>query len=342
MRLRGRWMLGVSFLLSLSLWALVPPRIQSDGVGYYAYLRSAFFDHDLDFRNEYTHYRDVSSAIQFVDEQRLTPTGKVANVWAVGPAVLWSPFFLLGHLTARVLVACGTRTGLDGYSAPYVVAISFASCLYAWAGLLAYRICREYMDRGTSCLALLVVWFGTSLPAYMYFYPSMGHATSFFSVSLFLFAWHATRGQKTSIRWMLLGVLAGLMTMVRWQNCLFGIVAAFDLVPGPAGRIHKKNWKEAWMAVANGAGFLACAALAFSPQMLAWKSLYGQLLTFPFDPGGTSTHFHWMEHVSDVLFSSKHGLLTWTPAVSIALAGLPLFAREDEMFALSLTCAFLL
>ncbi len=68
----------------------VPPSFQTgyysatvidagDDAGYYAYLRSLFFDGDLDFINE----RNYAHA------EKLTPTGYVFNNWQIGQAVLF-------------------------------------------------------------------------------------------------------------------------------------------------------------------------------------------------------------------------------------------------------------
>ena len=47
------WHAKVLFLFFLLTLPLVNPWVRGDGVGYYAYLRSALIDHDLDFENDY-------------------------------------------------------------------------------------------------------------------------------------------------------------------------------------------------------------------------------------------------------------------------------------------------
>ena len=63
--------------------------VNGDAIQYYAYLRSLAIDGDLDFTNDYqilygTH--DTSSSD--------TATGRPPNIYSIGPALLWSPFFL--------------------------------------------------------------------------------------------------------------------------------------------------------------------------------------------------------------------------------------------------------
>nr|NIP99605.1 hypothetical protein [Nitrospinaceae bacterium]NIR53747.1 hypothetical protein [Nitrospinaceae bacterium]NIS84156.1 hypothetical protein [Nitrospinaceae bacterium]NIT80959.1 hypothetical protein [Nitrospinaceae bacterium]NIU43255.1 hypothetical protein [Nitrospinaceae bacterium] len=80
-----------------------------DDTGYTAYLRSLFFDGDLDFVNE----RNYAHAEKF------TPTGYVFNNWQMGQAVFFFPFFLAGHGLAQALAGLGVPVSVDGYSAPY-------------------------------------------------------------------------------------------------------------------------------------------------------------------------------------------------------------------------------
>src|SRR5262245_22437790 len=52
-RTGGRWpAFAVLLSCGCALAALVQPEFRGDAPGYYAYLRSLFFDHDLDFANE--------------------------------------------------------------------------------------------------------------------------------------------------------------------------------------------------------------------------------------------------------------------------------------------------
>src|SRR5438552_1720015 len=97
--MQPRWVLSGLFLFSLLFFLalLRVPRVDgqllgSDGVYYYVYLRSLVIDHDLDFTNEYTYYH-VSTATA-----PKTPTNLAPNKYAIGPALLWMPFFLAAHV----------------------------------------------------------------------------------------------------------------------------------------------------------------------------------------------------------------------------------------------------
>jgi len=113
-------------LLFLATIPLITSRIYSgDEIQYYAYLRSAWMDHDLQFANEYQWIVDQAPAKQqhfkqaFLDQKN--ETGYARNDAPIGCAILWAPFFLLADLFARI---SGSAT--NGFSAPYIRMICFA------------------------------------------------------------------------------------------------------------------------------------------------------------------------------------------------------------------------
>src|SRR5262245_39947731 len=59
-------------------------RLQSDGFYYYAYLRSLWFDGDVDLTNDYRMLGQGDKAHLFT----LTPTGAAQSTWSVGPAIV--------------------------------------------------------------------------------------------------------------------------------------------------------------------------------------------------------------------------------------------------------------
>jgi hypothetical protein len=343
---REQMVLGCLFVLSLvqilPLLRVSPTIIRGDGVGYYVYLRSLFFDHDLGFRNEYTYFASV-----FPDTQQpmttmflngaATPTGLVHNPWPVGPAILWTPFFLLGHLLALV-----SSVPVDGYSLPYQLAIALGSASYAFAGLLLiYRVCRDYFTPAISGLSVLLIWFATSLTAYMYFMPSMSHACSLFAVSLFIYLWHRSRGNRSLIMWAALGAAAGLMTLQRYQDALFGLFVVFEVV----GILFAAPALHRWKAVKELAlpliVFTVSGAILSLPQLATWQVVYGRpLLNVQYESAGYTFDW-WNPRLLDVLFSSNHGLLSWTPVVTFGLIGLVFLWKRDRMLTLALAGVFL-
>jgi hypothetical protein len=103
--LRARARRVVTGLVALGAFLLIPflfmPWIHGNaGVRNYAYLRSFWLDGDLDLRNEVEHFRSTGEyTLPIEDDPR---TQRPGNALGIGSAILWSPFFLTGHLVALV------------------------------------------------------------------------------------------------------------------------------------------------------------------------------------------------------------------------------------------------
>ena len=97
-----------------------------DDTGYYAFLRSIFFDGDLDFFNE----------LNYAHSEKFMPTGYVFNNWQMGQALMFLPFFIIGHLLALLYQVLGYPISVGGYSAPYYISTAVASVTFLFAGLV--------------------------------------------------------------------------------------------------------------------------------------------------------------------------------------------------------------
>src|SRR6266542_1316807 len=180
-------------LFIASLPAVTTRLYSSDEVQYFSYLRSLWFDHDVSFENEYEYFYDHRIA-QSADFHRTfleieTATGRRINYGTIGCAILWSPFYAIADLWARALRATGSAIAVDGYSRPYVSAITYGSAFYGFATIvLAIRAARRIVG-GRALSSGLAVWAGTPLLFYMYIAPPFSHAPSAFAVALFVTVW---------------------------------------------------------------------------------------------------------------------------------------------------------
>jgi len=294
-------------------------RLQSDGFYYYAYLRSIAFDRDVDFTNDYRMLGLGDKAHLF----RPTPTGHAQSAWTIGPAIVWSPFFLVGHVVATRLHASGAVVSTDGTSFPYRQAVCVAGLFYGLLGCwFAYRVIRRLWPPPFAGAIVALTVCGSFMLWYIVAEPTMTHAPSMAAVAGFVWLWIATRDHRTLGSWALLGLLAGLMALIRWQNSLFMILPAFDVLPS----LTRHADRRARAAALTGAAvFLLCAVIAFFPQMLAWKAIYGSYVArSPIGPAIRWGH----PHITDILFSARNGLLSTSPMLYLAAVGLVLFAFE--------------
>jgi hypothetical protein len=307
------------FLLTLPF---VTARIYaSDEVQYFAWLRSWAFDRDVDFENEYQHFHDAGVARDTPFHEtflvRRNEAGRRENYGPVGSAILWAPFYAVGHVAARL-----AGQPADGYSPPYVSAVAYASAIYGGlALLLSAAIARVLVGHGLT--ASLIVCFGTPLVFYIYVAPPMSHANSAFAVALFLWVWLRVRREWRPGGVALLGVIGALMTMVRDQDVFFVAGPAIDFVrtwwkASPARGLVAAGATRSTLLAASATG-VAAFLVAYAPQLLASAALHGH-----FGPSEVvSRKMSWTSpHMLEVLFSPEHGFLAWTPLALVAIAGL--------------------
>jgi hypothetical protein len=334
------------FLLSLPL---VTPRIYaSDEVQYFSYLRSLWFDRDVSFENEYTHFYESgiarSEGFHETFLERTTEAGRRINFATIGCALLWAPFYGIGDIAARALRAAGRPVAPDGYSWPYVAAVSYASALYGFLGLLIARhLVRRLGGPGSTLAAYasrsaIAIWIGTPLLFYMYIAPPMSHATSAFAVALCLWAWVRAREGWRPGPAALLGVAVALMAMVREQDAFVAIAPAFDWT---AAFARARDGRERSRLLGSGAAGIMACLIAYVPQALAYLALNGHI-----GPSRlVARKMTWTApHALQVLGSPAHGFLIWTPLAVLAVAGLfflPRLARA-AVSARALTIGLLL
>ena len=325
---RFEWILLFVFLLTVPL---LNPWVRGDGVGYYAYVRAPLIEHNLDFTHDY------QSANESFREGRLdengqpkgefrTRTGHLDNHFSVGPAMLWSPFLVVAHcgvLLARVL---GSKVSGDGFSAPYRYAMALGTGLYGFLALLiSLRLACKYVGPVWSFLATIAVWWASSLPVYIYFNPSWSHAHSAFIVALFLWYWDATQEYRSLAQWLLLGVIVGLMLDVYYANLMVVSVLAVEAVRQYVNILRSgRPWSPSFLELLIRHllfGFVVIVVMI--PTFISRWIVYGGA----FETGYVSIRdFLWRSPVFfSVLFSSNHGLLSWTPLLGLAIFGLLFF-----------------
>lgn len=320
-------------LLLLFLFSLVllNPWVRGDGVGYYAFARAPLIDHSLNFEHDYiaanTRFREARLDEHGQPKQMFrTRTGHLENHFTVGPAMLWAPFLLLAHGGVLVARALGSQLAADGFSAPYRVAMAFGTAFWGFLGLLlAFRLARQYAGDLWAFLATLAIWWASSLPVYMYFNPSWSHAHSAFAVSLFVFYWHQTCEQRTLRQWFVLALIAGLMLNVYYANAMLLMIPVVEALGDYAAACRRAGESGATVSqlLAKHLLFTAITLLCLLPTFVSRYIVYGN----PFETGYVSVqNWAWRSpYFFAVLFSSEHGLFSWTPLLLFATMGLVLF-----------------
>lgn len=362
---RGPLLIVALFILLLPL---ANPRVYAtDEVQYYVYLRSLRFDGDLDFANDYRRFAEINprSGIEgsLLQPNRIREaTGLYGNIAPVGSALMWAPFFLLADALVHLANLFGAGIAADGYSAPYIYAVCYASALYGLLGvLLSYRLARRFTSEFAATLASVTIWLASPLIFYMYVQMPFAHSTGLFLTALFLTIWFDTRDDGNTQRgwraWMALGLVGALMTITREQLGLFLLVPAVEALGQYARRLRSPAAIGALGL--RHALFAAAFVVALTPQLLVYQILNGA----PRPAGEVSGKLNWCSpHFIDTLvdfdpapdfwcpgasdFTAtfppfSRGAFVWSPVLAISLAGLPLLWRRNRLLTLALTTAFL-
>lgn len=339
MKLPARWTAlssGAKWLILIWLVTLplANPWVRGDGVGYYAYIQALMVHGNLNLKEDWLHANPSFLLIRLKPDGQLnaaqfTKTGHIDDHFAVGPAMLWAPFLVPVHIAVLGLDRLGADIPANGFSLPYRLAMALATAFYGFLALwMSFWLAREYFGERVALVATLAIWFGSSLIVYMYFNPSWAHAQAAFVVALFLWYWLRTRGERKPLQWLWLGLMGGLMLDVYYPNGVLFLLPLADAL-GHWRRMlfgAEKRLAGAGRALASHLLFAVAVIVAFLPTLITRAIIYGS----PFSTGYTewwkwTAPFRWQ-----VLFSSDHGLLTWTPILALSVLGLLIFWRRER------------
>ena len=298
---------------------------EGDDAGYYAYLRSAFFDKDLDFINEhkYSHIENFNQ------------TGYVFNNWQIGQSIFFIPFFLLGHLCAILLNEFGYSFSIDGYSTPYYMATAIAAQSYIFFGLLIlHKILTKYFSQTSALTTTLGVWLGSHLIYYSFIRQRMAHGTEFCFSMIFMFVWLRYRKSRNKYSHALIGLIFGLLCLIRIINIIYFAIYITDQIAQWLNEDKKKYfYKQHLIEIMF---FVSCFALAFSPQLWVWNQLNGSLflylnkvLNIMSGQSNTVTSVALLGNkIFKLLFGQKWSLVFSTPILFIGTIGI-FFIRKS-------------
>ncbi|HYP19629.1 MAG TPA: glycosyltransferase family 39 protein [Chloroflexia bacterium] len=349
----GHWWHDRALVALLVLFGIIAPLVThriyaSDEIQYFAYTRSLFFDRDFDFGNEYMHFyasnpQKFGAIYTDLYLKKEDLTGLPINVAPIGTGLFWLPSYAVAHLFVTVANGLGANVPADGYSQPYITAICLTSYLLGCAGLLlCYLISRRLFGKRVSAVGVAVTWLATPLIFYTVVAPPWSHATSLFTVTLFLWYWLRTRREagREWREWLVLGLCAGLMMLVREQDALFLIVPGLEVAVRLIARWRKSKFADRGALMRPIGGLIlmgVTAAIVFIPQLVAYRAITGR-----FGPSKVvAGKFTWTApNALNVLFSPEHGLVPWTPVVVLAMLGLVLLWRRDRLLTAALAVAF--
>jgi len=330
--------IALSLILIGVAVALPPLNILSwDVFGHYLYLPALFIYNDLGLKETgfvqeiLANYHNSASFYQVV----VSPTGNMVIKYTSGLAILYLPFFVIGHILALTL-----GFPADGFSLPYQYSVFVGCLVFSITGLYFLRkVLLEFFDDKIVAIILIIIFLGTNYFSESVFKGAMSHNLLFSLYAIILWLtirWHKTFRTREAI---LLGLTCGLASMIRPTDIVSLLIPVFWGVKDWKSLISKaglfiRNCKGLGLA---GAGFL----LAWVPQLIYWKFLTGKFLFYSYDNPGEGFEFL-RPYLLQELFSFRKGLFIYTPIMIFAIAGFYFLFRKNLDIFLSLAIYFIL
>jgi hypothetical protein len=276
--------------------------IRSDAYSYFVYLPSWLLYHDASLQS----VADDCCGGEFpafTAIVRWPATGRWVNAHPIGVAVLVMPFFLLAHA-----LTLWTNLTPDGFSPYYQHAAGLAGLCYAVAGLwVLRRLLRRHFSGGVADATVAAMLFGTSLFHYATFDSMWSHAFSFALSAALLSCcdrWREQPGMRAALA---IGLLSGLMVLVRHANAIIPAALVATLVA------REPSYRRfAGLSVAAGIA-------AVLPQLWVYHRATEHWLVSGYAalPG-----FSWTQPaIAGVLVSTQKGVFFWAPLLLVAVAG---------------------
>src|SRR5665213_2865520 len=201
-----------------------------DNYGYYLHLPATFIYHDVGIENKSwvdslnEKYQQDRPFYQVAPGQK----NRLVNVYPVGLAICNVPFFLVGHAFAKIF-----GYSADGLSPPYQWAMIFSALCFAILGMWWLRkLLLKFFNDKLSALLMLLIAFGTNLYNYATYDNILPHIFLFAidtQIILLTISWHEKQKIKTAL---LLGMLLGLITIIRPSEIVWILIPLFWNVSG--------------------------------------------------------------------------------------------------------------
>jgi hypothetical protein len=282
--------------------------LRYDMMSYYSYLPAVFIEKDITLNSDSARHNNFYSW----SVEAPARDGRIIRMSA-GVAYLELPFFLLAHISAPLL---GHPT--DGFNPHYFFFILVGSLFYTLAGVwLLRKLLLLYFDDKVVAITIALVAGGTNLLYYTIYEGGMSHAYNFFLVTALLWLtvkWYNTPTLKTTI---LLGVVAGIITLARPTNILVVLLPVLYGLQSKQTFIQKLELiKTRWYFVVIAA---ICAFLMLLPQFMYWHYLSGKFMFYTY--GDEKLNFA-NPHIFYGLFSYRKGWYVYTPVMFVATLGL--------------------
>ncbi len=309
--------------------------LEWDVFSYYMYLPYTFVYHDMGMKdpkiveNIFKKYNFPGTYYQAYKLEN----GNYTPNYTMGFALLWSPFFFIGHTWAKA-----GGYDVDGWSFPYQFSIAVGVLFYILIGLFFLRkILLHFFSENLTSLVLLLTVLGTNYLHEAFNDYMQPHAQIFTGYAVLIYytiRWHQEQKKKYM---MIAGLVMGFMILARPSEilCLF--------IPLLWNVYDKESFQKKIQLVR--ANLFQCliligfAFIPFIPQILYWKHVTGAWLFYSYQ---RYEGFDFLApHIFNCLFSFKKSLFIYTPIIIFPIIGIFLMKKYNKMIFLPFLLYFL-
>ena len=312
---------GLIIILSLKEYNKYAEVINHDVKHYYGYLPALFIHHDIELKN--SSYFDGNKEYYYWYEKG--PNDSKVFKTSCGVAYFYAPFFFIADAYAN------WHGGYlkHGFSTPYKVALLVCGLFFfGWGLLLVRKLLFKFQFSDTVvAITVLLIGVGTNLLCYGSQSAPLSHVFSFFLFTAFTLA---VMKYEEKMNWknaLLIGLLLGLISIVRPTNLIIGLLLLLY-------KVH--SWKTLIERIQRLLSrydliilMLITFILPWIPQFIYWKFVTGSYLYYPYGDEG----FFWLKpKIYHGLVGFRKGWLIYTPLMITAVVGLFLLKKRVPDF----------
>jgi hypothetical protein len=308
--------------LNIKQWQNPHKVIEWDVISYYAYLPAYFIydDVSLKFKENY------HGSHHFVFWGKKLPNGNYLTKTTMGLSFMYAPFFAIGHTIAKL-----TSADDGGFSWPYRLSLILSALFYLTVGLwFLHKILLRYFSELTVAITLFAIGMGTNLFYYSTLEAGMSHVYNFTLFVLLIYVTPKWYEKQSLINTLKIGVLLGLLTLIRPINILSVLIFALYGI---------SSWNDFKLRLSlfikQHKSLILMTIIAFLvilPQLFYWKHITGQWIYYSY----TKERFFFdSPQIVNVLFSFRKGFFIYTPIMLLSVIGFFMIKRFSSSFFLA-------
>jgi len=304
--------------------AMDRPLVRGDGTAYLAWIDTLIIDRDLELQNQV----DKLYAVNTYQIAWNRNTNGFAIVFPFGIAFLQAPFYAIGHVFASngwLDLNPEYFEQMQGRGLPYSLWLMIGANLMALGSVSAiWWLGRRWANAWLSAVVALAVFVGTPLLYYSTVDVLNSHNGSSFALAVVIWIVIVQTGafsksekdpQQRTYLWILMGILAGMTILIRWQ--LFVSVAPIWLLLA-----YKREWRGFWVSGIT-------TAITLLPLPYIWNAMFGAPFVIPFNEVEQREFLQTGNQFLLVL----ENLIIHSPITILFFLGLPLIWRKDKAWA---------